>query len=68
MSLSGFLYYLFSENKDALLALPAAMKTICTASIIISFGLGLMKSAMRLIKIVAIVAVVYFGAVYLRVI
>lgn len=68
MSLYGFLYYLFMENKDALLALPSSVKTICAVSIAILFGMGLLRSAMRLIKIMAVVAVVYFGAVYLGVI
>jgi hypothetical protein len=59
---------LFMENKDALLALPSSVKTIAAISIVVFLATSILRSAARLIKIAVIVALVYFGAVYLGVI
>lgn len=68
MGLYGFLYLLFLENKDALLAIPSSIKTIVAVSLLLTIGLGLLKSMFRLVKVAVIVAACYFIAVYAEVI
>jgi len=63
-----FLYNLFMENKDAIVALPTPIKTIALVTIIITIGTSFVKKAMRILTIATMVAIAYFGAVYLRLI
>ena len=59
-----FIYNLFVENKDALVALPTSVKTILMISIIVSLGSSLLRKATKFLSTVAVVAVLYFAATY----
>ena len=59
-----FIYNLFVENKDAIIALPTSVKTILTIALVVSIGSSIIRKATRFLTTVAIVAVLYFGAVY----
>ena len=54
---------LFSENIDALFSLPAEVKMILFVALVIFIGGGIIKKAFQFLKIVVIVAVIYFGLV-----
>ena len=60
-----FLYNLFMENKDAIIALPTPVKTIIIAALVYMIGSGVIKKMISLLSIAIIIAILYFGAVYL---
>ena len=55
-----WLLYLFIQNKDAVLSLPQEVKIILVISLVLMIGLGIIKKVWKLVKIAAIVAIVYF--------
>lgn len=60
-----FLYNLFMENKDAVLALPTEIKTILMISLAITIGGGIVRRVWGLVKVMIVVAILYFGATFL---
>ena len=55
-----WLLYLFIQNKGAILSLPQEVKIILIVSLVITIGLGIIKKVWRLVKVAAVVAVIYF--------
>lgn len=55
-----WLLYLFIQNKDAILSLPQEVKIILIVSLVITIGLGIIKKVWRLVKVAAVVAIIYF--------
>lgn len=59
-----FIYNLFIENKDAIIALPTSVKTILMIAIVVSLGSSILRKATRFLSTVVVVAVLYFAATY----
>lgn len=59
-----FIYNLFVENKDAIIALPTPVKTILVTAFIVSISSSIIRKATRFLTTVLVVAILYFGAVY----
>lgn len=62
------LMYLLLQNKDAILALPTWAKYGLLGVLVVSMAGGLINKAWKLVKIVAVCAVLYFAATYFGII
>lgn len=60
--------YLILENSTALLALPTELKMLLLAAFLITFVYGVIRKLWKIVKLVLLIAVIYFALTYFGVI
>ena len=63
-----FLYQLFLENQDAILALPTEVKTIAMITLALWIGTSVLHRAKKLLEFALLATVIYFACTYLGII
>lgn len=63
-----FLYQLFLENQDAILALPTEVKTIAMITLALWVGTSVIRRAKKLLEFAVLATIIYFACTYLGII
>lgn len=63
-----FLYRLFVENQNAIIALPTEVKTIAMITLGLWIGTSLMRKAKQLLEFAIIATIIYFACTFLGII
>lgn len=66
--MSYSIVYLLLQNKDSIMALPTEVKYILVGAIVLSMAGGIINKAWKLVKIVAVCAVLYLAFTYFGII